>query len=166
MSLRPLKSYWFWPVFGTVLLADCSSKELIVSAYAANPGPHPVLGDLLRVTLAYNTDASMGLSAGTFSRPVFSLIALVAVVLLFRLYFRAPAASRLRVVALALLAAGAAGNLLDRLRSARGVVDFIDVGLGPSRFWIFNIADVGVVTGALLLALVLWREDRMLRESS
>ena len=57
---------------------------------------------------------------------------------------------------LALIAGGALGNLLDRLRSVRGVVDFIDVGIGDSRFWTFNVADSGVTCGAILLMLVLW----------
>jgi signal peptidase II len=56
--------------------------------------------------------------------------------------------------------AGAAGNLLDRLRSARGVIDFIDVGIGSLRFWTFNIADACLTTGAVLLALALWRPLR------
>lgn len=42
---------------------------------------------------------------------------------------------------LALVAGGAMGNLIDRLRSPRGVVDFIDVGIGDARFWTFNVAD-------------------------
>jgi signal peptidase II len=154
------KARWFWPVFATILLADCSSKELIVSALTASPGPHPVLGDLLRVTLAYNPDAALSLSFGSASRLVFSGIALVALVVLFRLYQRTSSDAALRAAALALVAGGAFGNLLDRLRSARGVVDFIDIGLGDTRFWTFNLADVGVSVGAVLLASVLWREDR------
>ena len=53
------------------------------------------------------------------------------------------------------------GNLLDRLQSPLGVVDFIDIGVGNARFWTFNLADVGVTVGAVLLAIVLWREDGM-----
>jgi signal peptidase II len=52
------------------------------------------------------------------------------------------------------------GNLLDRLRSPLGVVDFIDVGIGDVRFWTFNVADVGVTVGAVLLAMVLWRDEK------
>ena len=52
------------------------------------------------------------------------------------------------------------GNLLDRVRSPLGVVDFIDVGIGDTRFWTFNLADLGVTVGALLLAAVLWRDDK------
>jgi signal peptidase II len=62
-------------------------------------------------------------------------------------------------LALALVTAGAAGNLWDRLRSSRGVVDFIDVGFSDARFWIFNLADVAITIGALLLAYLLSRVD-------
>ena len=58
-----------------------------------------------------------------------------------------------------LVAGGAAGNLLDRVRSAQGVVDFIDVGIGTHRWPTFNIADMGVSCGAIVLAISLWLED-------
>ena len=41
--------------------------------------------------------------------------------------------------------------------SDRGVVDFIDVGVGATRFYVFNVADVGVSVGAVLLGYALWR---------
>jgi signal peptidase II len=59
-----------------------------------------------------------------------------------------------------LIVAGASGNLLDRLRRPRGVVDFIDIGIGDVRFWTFNLADVAVFCGAVLLANLLIRRDR------
>ena len=40
------------------------------------------------------------------------------------------------------------------------MVDFIDIGVGDVRFWTFNVADSAVTVGALMLAWVLWREDR------
>ena len=157
------KARWFWPVFATILLADCTSKELIVSALGARPGPHPVIGDLLRFTVAYNPGAALSIHLGEWSRVGFGVIAIAALIVLFRLYQRTASNGVLRATALALVAGGALGNLLDRIRSPRGVVDFIDVGLGDSRFWTFNIADVGVSVGAILLALVLWQEDRAKR---
>ena len=51
-------------------------------------------------------------------------------------------------------------NLLDRLRSPRGVVDFIDIGIGDMRFYTFNVADMAVFCGAALLAYILMRRDR------
>ncbi|HSY82348.1 MAG TPA: signal peptidase II, partial [Gemmatimonadaceae bacterium] len=60
-----------------------------------------------------------------------------------------------RVIALALLTGGAIGNVIDRVRWSRGVVDFVDLGVGSLRFWTFNVADVAVTVGAFLLAWVL-----------
>jgi signal peptidase II len=57
------------------------------------------------------------------------------------------------VIALALIMGGAVGNLLDRLQRVEGVVDFIDVGVGTTRFWTFNIADSAITIGAILLVL-------------
>ena len=64
------------------------------------------------------------------------------------------------MVALALVCAGAVGNLIDRVRSFFGVVDFIDVGVGDARWPTFNVADMAVSVGAALLAWVLWQEDQ------
>ncbi len=150
------KARIFWPVLGTWLLADCSTKDLAEGHLV----PHisePVLGDTLRWTLAYNTGAATGISLGGYSRPFFSLAAIVAVVLLVNLYRRTDSQATWTLLALGLVIAGALGNLFDRLRSSRGVVDFIDVGIGSWRFWIFNVADVGVFCGAILLA---WQLSR------
>jgi signal peptidase II len=40
------------------------------------------------------------------------------------------------------------------------VVDFIDVGIGATRFWTFNVADMGISAGAILLAAALWRRSQ------
>jgi signal peptidase II len=58
------------------------------------------------------------------------------------------------------VSAGALGNMLDRIKSSRGVVDFIDLGVGSARFYTFNVADVAITFGAVLLAWILWQDDR------
>ena len=151
------KSRWFWPILGTLVLADCSTKELVETALSGDPGPHPLMGEWLRVTLAYNPGAAMSLSLGEHSRVGFSLLALSALLILGQLYRRTSPGDGLAAAGLALIASGALGNLLDRLRSPRGVVDFIDVGIGDMRFWTFNVADVGITCGAILLVLALQR---------
>lgn len=153
---RAPKARLFWPLTVTLLLADCATKEL-AERHLIPSVPEPVVGEYVRFTLAYNPGAAMSLSAGPHSRIIFSLAALAAVLILGRLYLRSDGRASGFVVALALVIGGALGNLLDRLRSARGVVDFIDVGLGSWRFWTFNVADVGVSIGAVLLAWYLTR---------
>lgn len=153
------KARFFWPILATLVLADCSTKELVETALTGNPGPHPIVGEWLRLTLAYNPGAALNISFGDASRLVFGTTAAIAIIALLLLYRRTPPEGRLRAAALALVAGGALGNLLDRLRSPLGVVDFIDMGIGDLRFYTFNLADLGVTVGAVLLAAVLWREE-------
>lgn len=152
-----LKARQFWPVAAVLLLTDCATKELAVE-HLPPYSPQEVVGDLIRVKLAFNPGAAMGLSLGPFSRPAFTLIALGTLFFLLHLYRQTDATDKWRAAALGLVFGGAVGNLADRVRSPRGVVDFIDVGLGGYRFWTFNLADAGVTVGALALAWLLWRE--------
>lgn len=122
--------------------------------------PHKIIGNVVRFTLAYNPGAAFSMSLGAASRIVFGTFALVALVILWRLYRGSSPGERLKVLALGLAWGGAAGNLIDRFRSPLGVVDFIDIGVGNVRFWTFNVADSAVTVGAVLLGWVLLQEDR------
>jgi len=154
------KARLFWPLAIVLLLADCTTKELAVERLSPASVPHEILGDWLRLTLAYNQGAAMGLTLGPWSRLGFAVLAIAALVVLVKLYRQTAPTAAVRTAALALLIAGAAGNLLDRIRSPHGVIDFIDVGIGPLRFWTFNLADTWITLGALLLATGLWRVRR------
>ena len=151
------KARRFWPLFCLVLLTDCATKHAAETHLLPAHVPHEFLGELVRLTLAYNPGAAMSLSLGEHSRVGFSLLALSALLILGQLYRRTSPGDGLAAAGLALIASGALGNLLDRLRSPRGVVDFIDVGVGDLRFWTFNVADVGITCGAILLVLALQR---------
>jgi signal peptidase II len=146
------------PVLGVVIVLDQWTKALARTRLLPEHLPHPVVGDFIRLTLTHNTGAAMSISLGDWSRIAFSVIAVVALVLLYRFYQETPARSWARALALAMIAGGATGNLIDRIRSSHGVVDFIDIGLPIWRFWTFNVADIGVTCGAALLILLMWRE--------
>ena len=122
--------------------------------------PVPVLGDFFRLTYIYNPGAAFGLHVGAMSRYIFLGLTVACVIVLLAWFRSTPMADRMRLLAIALVTAGALGNFIDRVRSARGVVDFLDVGLGDVRWPVFNIADIGVTVGAVLLAISLWREDQ------
>jgi signal peptidase II len=119
-----------------------------------------VIGDYLRLTYIYNPGAAFGIHLGTYSRYIFLVLSLVALVALAGMYWVTPVRDRVRLSAISLICAGAIGNLVDRIRSDLGVVDFLDVGIGDLRWPVFNVADIAVTTGAILLALSLWREER------
>lgn len=148
----------FWSLLLVVAVTDVATKRWAERALGLHT-PEEVVGEWLRWTLTYNTGAAMNLSLGGASRVVFSLIAAGMLAYLFQLYRRSAPHERATPAALALISAGAFGNLLDRLRHAKGVVDFIDVGTTEWRFWTFNVADMGVTTGAILLALLMWRAE-------
>lgn len=155
------KAKAFWPLLFLLVLADCSTKRLAERHLMPEHVPHPIVGDVVRFTLAYNRGAAFNLSLGDYSRAGFTLLAVGVLAALASVYRSTSTQDRPQAVALALVAGGAIGNVLDRLRSPggayRGVVDFIDIGVGSVRFWTFNLADLGVTCGALLLALLLWR---------
>ena len=153
------KARRFWPLFALVLLTDCATKRAAELHLVPAQVPHEFLGEMVRLTLAYNPGAAMSLSLGAHSRLGFSLLAIVALVVMAHLYRRTAPGDRQAGAGLALIAAGAVGNLLDRIRSERGVVDFIDVGWGGWRFWTFNVADMAILLGAAVLVLALHRME-------
>jgi signal peptidase II len=149
------KARWFWPLVIVLLLTDCATKRAVEHRLTVGQ-PRPVVGEVVRLTLSYNTEAVMGLPVGgRSSRLVLSALAIAALVVLGLLYHRTPSSERLRIIGIALVVGGAIGNLLDRIRSSAGVVDFIDVGVANVRFWTFNVADTGITAGAVLLLLAL-----------
>jgi signal peptidase II len=143
-----------------VAALDVVTKAMAVRGLVPQRVPHEVLGDYVRLTLVYNPGAAFGLHLGPQSRWIFTALTLIALGILWRLYRTTSRGDIPRVLALALVCAGALGNLIDRLRSDLGVVDFLDVGVGTTRWPTFNVADMAVSVGAILLAWVLWQEDR------
>ena len=147
------------PLVVLVVRADLVTKAMAVFALHPRGLPHEVFGDTVRLTLVYNPGAAFGLYLGDYSRWIFMALTVGALFVLYRLYQTTRPGDTPRVVALALVCAGAVGNLVARVGSARAVVDFIDIGVGDLRWPTFNVADMGVSVGAFLLAWVLWGED-------
>ncbi len=149
----------FWIVAAAIVVADLVTKAFAVSSLTMG-FPHDVVGSVVRLNLVYNPGAAFGINFGPSSRWIFLALTLAALGILVRLYRATRAGDVARTLAVALVAGGAVGNLVDRIRSAVGVVDFIDIGVGFHRWPTFNVADMAVTTGAFLLAWVLWMEDR------
>src|SRR5918992_4774942 len=156
----------FWGTAATVIVLDVITKVLAVQYLSPPYVPHRVIGNVVRLTLAYNKGAAFSMSVGPYSRYIFGAFALVALVVLWNLYRRANPSERLLSFALGLAWGGAAGNLIDRIRSDEGVIDFIDIGVEAWRFWTFNVADSAVTVGAIILAWLLAREERHARASA
>ena len=149
-----------------ILVVDFVSKRWALDALSGGRSME-TLGGLMPLTLAFNKGAAFGLSVGEDSRWLFVPITFVALGLLVVLYRQTLPHDRVRLVALSLVAAGAIGNLYDRVRWSRGVVDFFGpVDLGFWNFPIFNVADIAISCGAILLALSFWEEERRERRAA
>ena len=146
-------------VLGGVLLLDIATKMFIQRTFHLYQQVD-VIGDYVRLTYIHNPGAAFGIELGAYSRFIFLFLSLLALAALGGMYWVTPVKDRIRLASIALICGGAMGNLLDRIRSSAGVVDFLDVGFGNLRWPVFNVADIAVTTGAVFLALSLWREEQ------
>lgn len=151
------KATWFWSLCGLVAAADVVTKRIAEQALQPMHVPHEIVGDVVRFTLTYNPGAAFSMSLGEYSRWGFTIMATVVLVVLIRSLKSTENDDAWQAAALGLVSGGAIGNLVDRLRHAHGVVDFIDIGLGDVRFWTFNVADMGVTFGAAMLIIAMLR---------
>ena len=114
-----------------------------------------------RLAYAENPGIAFGRlqEGGDFGRWMLVGLASLAVVGLLLYFFRTKRTDDRLLGAIALLLAGVAGNLTDRVRLGH-VIDFIDVFIGSFQWPTFNVADAAICTGAALLALDLILEGR------
>jgi len=150
----PQRANRFWTIFLSVVLVDVVTKRFAVTALTPYV-PRNIIDDVLRFTLAFNSGGAMSLSLGPSSRWWFTLLSLATLVVLAYMYRQSSSGDKIQIASLALICGGAVGNLIDRIRSPRGVVDFIDIGIGTHRFWTFNIADMAVTIGTATLTWIL-----------
>lgn len=133
---------------GLILLADQTAKAVIEDHLV--PGQRVEVLGPLELTLAHNNGVAFGLAGGAGVGLV--LVTLVALAVVAYLFSRNPGRPGMWV-AVGLLAGGALGNLVDRIR-ADHVTDFIHVGSWPA----FNLADVSISAGVILLVLLYLRD--------
>ena len=138
-----------------VLSADVVVK-IIVSARLEIGASVELLGSLLRVTPGENTGGAFGVLPG--AGPIFAVASIAVIVLLLAVHERS-ARSSLESVAFGAIIGGALGNLLDRLVDG-AVLDYLDLGVDQSRLPLFNLADLAISLGLLVLLTISWRGRR------
>ena len=121
--------------------------------------PVTVIPGLLNLHLTTNTGAVFGLGKG--GQWLFIIVSIAACMLIVRIFWKSAADGWLLHLSLALIMAGALGNLYDRIRFA-AVRDMLHLFPGSGLWpWIFNLADAALLTGVVLvIGLTWWRELR------
>ncbi len=149
---RPNATTWLWLSL-VLVVADQATKWLAVT-HLEYLRPVPVIEGFWNWTLVHNYGAAFSFlsDAGGWQKWFFAgLATLVSVVM--ALWLRlTPRADWRNALPLALVIAGAIGNLIDRVRYGY-VVDFIDWYVGKHHWPAFNVADSAIVAGAVLLVL-------------
>ena len=138
-----------------VLLTDHFSKRAIETSLHPYHSwtPFPAIEGLFKITHVTNTGAAFGLFPD--GSLVFAVIAVVVSVVIVIFNFGLPANYFIFRIALGLQLGGALGNLINRLRLGH-VTDIFNVGPWP----VFNIADLSIVVGVILLGLLMIIEQR------
>jgi signal peptidase II len=152
-------------IVAVVVLLDQLTKWL-VDQYMVLHESRPVLEGLFALTYVRNRGGAFGvLSEADLPHQaiVFSVVSLLALAAIVAYAWRLPAESRRSQGALALVMAGAVGNLLDRARLGF-VIDFVDVYWGSHHWPAFNVADSAITVGVTLLVLDVLREPQTAAE--
>ncbi len=150
----------YFTVAALVVILDQASKRIIWEIYKYNGGTD-VLNGVLRITLSKNTGAVLGILAG--SKALLLIITIISIVALIFFSYRMRYAPALKRVCLGLILGGAFGNLIDRIATGE-VLDFIDMGIGRYRWPTYNVADIAVTVGAVILILGFIRHSDDKRE--
>ena len=157
-SSHPIRTRSSWTyaglVFAAAIITDQASKMWARTALDASDSI-PLIGQWLSLRLVHNSGAAFSLAAGkTWILTVFTVVIIGVLAVLARRVHRAST-----LLAIALLAGGAVGNLIDRLSAEPGfgvghVTDFIAYG----NAFVGNVADIWIVVGAAWLVFALSRE--------
>ncbi len=139
-------------IFAVSIVLDQLTKKWAVGVLK-DGSSIKIIGDFLRFTYAENRGAAFSILQD--QRLFFIITTVVMLAVMAYIYFKTKNITKLSKLSIAMIAGGAIGNFLDRLRLGY-VVDFIDVRFGSFyNFPIFNIADSFVVCGTILMIILI-----------
>jgi signal peptidase II len=147
---------------GLVFCVGCDQavKAIARDALASSP-PVSLFGGAVRFEYAENPGAFLSLGAGLPPQVRFLLgVVFVALALAGLLVFmlRSTSLSPGQKAGLSLIVGGGFGNLIDRVANNGHVIDFVSVGIGSLRTGIFNVADMAITAGVLIMLVSGWRD--------
>ncbi|TQL67233.1 signal peptidase II [Nocardioides albertanoniae] len=138
-----------------VLAAVLAGADLGIKAWAERALPAaPIEGGLLDLRLTFNPGVAFSFAADAPSWIVVGITALLTAGVAVLLWRTTPEASQPWGLALAVILGGALANLIDRTPDGH-VTDYLHTGWWPT----FNLADVFIVTGGLLLVALSWKDQ-------
>jgi signal peptidase II len=144
----------------SLVMLTCVGCDQVAKTYAtltlANRHPIGVFGEMFRLQYSENTGAMMGVGGDLPESTRFWIFVVFDGCALICILAYSILGKNLRtadIFSFSLILGGGAGNLIDRLFKGGVVIDFMILTLGSLKTAIFNIADIAVISGLLLLAI-------------
>ena len=160
---RGVKILLFCTISLVFIGCDQVTKEL-AKVHLKDKAPLSFYHDTFRLDYIENTGAFLSFGddwSPTTSFWLMSILPLVFLLVLFAYAIKKTATSSLlNMLPFLLICAGGLGNIIDRIAHHRHVTDFMNLGINNLRTGIFNFADLYVTTGAVLLLVFQWRNDK------
>ena len=150
-QFQELVPQWVFPVIHTPIPIETEVRS--GDTYLLLHRNVSVIDGLMRLTYAENPGAAWGVlgeQSADFRRLFFFSVSIIAFFVLSYLFFRAPKEQFLSAMGFAWILAGAIGNFIDRVRFEY-VIDFIDMYTGDLHWPTYNVADVEISIGVILL---------------
>jgi signal peptidase II len=152
---------WLLMLFTLAMVGCDHATKVVAEATLGHRRVLPIVPGVLDLRYAENRDTAFSLTRLVHvpgKAPLLAALALLGLAAVLFMWWRRRHSGAVEQAAYALLVAGALGNAIDRV--ARGyVIDFIEIHRWP----IFNVADVAIVVGAVLLGMVALRRPRAQR---
>ncbi len=138
------------------LVAVDQGTKILAQAHVRDHPARVYWGGLFRIEYAENSGAFLSLGAALSQETRFWIFVVAVGIFLSGaawVLFREKTLDRTTAFSLSVIVGGGIGNLIDRVfRPNHGVVDFLNVGIGNLRTGIFNVADMAIMLGVILLA--------------
>ena len=143
-------------IMAAIILLDQATKLLIRNTMQIGES-FSVIGDFFKITHISNTGGAMSLFEGN----LVLLTALPAAAMAAAVWYmeKHPKAHWTLFLGIEMIVSGGIGNLIDRIWKG-SVTDFLDFTAIPGWEWIFNIADIAVCAGCLLLVIYIFKFDK------
>ncbi len=155
----------YWILLGSVIIGvalDQLTKVWIMETYRLGE-TLSVISGFFNITYVRNTGAAFSFLAHAdpaFRIPFFLALPSLALVAIGYVFRKTPETDRWLIWGLSLTVSGAIGNLIDRIIFG-SVTDFLHFHwLGRYHFPMFNIADIAIFFGVVMLMIDLWKKDR------
>jgi signal peptidase II len=158
----------FFGLAAVVAISDQLTKAWVAANFqpasshgvpGAPGGPTQVVGDWVRIAVSHNDGGIFGLAGSSALLLGLASLVVIGFIVVYQAR-QGTTAHPILTVALGLLLGGAIGNLIDRLRLGY-VVDWVDTGIGDTRWYTFNVADAGISVAIVLLIVISLLGDRV-----